>query len=721
MAEAQSKDSAEIKALETLATDYKSKCLLTDDFFCRFNGAEDSDLVMQFETYGDNLVRPCCKKGNHFDFEQKRIELLFKLHRMEERITKFYDLLVTIRSEKLVFANPQGFSDDAAALQETSKKIEKIVRVCLDPLYAEGIEALEQFPQKICEPMDTMVAEIEAAFYPRMFQIEKDVGEARVTVIKASLLGKIYAAITYVIGAVQAVRTAIVAGSNYIYTYGLAGFRRFANAFKTGLKDVFKTICLLDNDTTTMRYYVNMEKFIDKVLKTNAIIRAKVTNSFQKFLDSKIGRKLLHFVALAAQKIGDWLQKAANLAGDTITPIKLKIFADEIIEWLEKNKNNRHLVLTTKQVRQWFYVLCSFTFNVVTTMFGYFKTFGCGSIDKLLTYLERKNNKETELIADSPEEEARQQLRDQDPPNVEQLDAQDDADAELVEDLPFDPAVKPEPVVDPTKNTKSKKEVERAQERANKTASVVNVLFKFFWYFSKNSFIPKEDIASDLEKYKDLEAYKNATVPHLAQTEQYVRYAYCRSQAQFKNDDGKDACLHLSRTAKSIIGESDAAARQNEYSQKARIAYHKEETERRAKDEADRDAKEAEEREKLVRTEAEIRAQIMKTITEARIQTNTPVQSTDTHQFIQPTAKPLAPTKPIVTTPAKPLPTKTSTPPPVVLGPLTTITPTTQTPVAPSKTPVVVVPSTLQPVPASTQPSSTGITFKKRKPIIGLR
>ena len=224
-------------------------------------------------------------------------------------------------------------------------------------------------------------------------------------------------------------------------------------------------------------------------------------------------------------------------------------------------------------------------------------------------------------------------------PNIGLQEANDDADVELLPTLTIPNDTIEKVILTPSEQKNQPPNIEH-------TGAVVTVLFKFFMFFTKNDFFPKEELTKDLEKYREMsknpEDVKKNKVGTLPSIPPYVRYTFCRAQPQFKENlpENIEACEYFADDSGIIDGDDTAAVRQEAYIKQAETDFEAQQEEQRAAEIA-----------KLTKTEPEIRNEILQTINElqekypppsAKVVTQPPITVAIPATSVTTVAKPLS-------------------------------------------------------------------------------
>jgi hypothetical protein len=182
------------------------------------------------------------------------------------------------------------------------------------------------------------------------------------------------------------------------------------------------------------------------------------------------------------------------------------------------------------------------------------------------------------------------------------------------------------------------------------TDKIVSVMFKCFWYLSKNNFVPKAEIENDLQKYGETQALKDAP-PHISSNNKvppFVRYTYCRAQKDYSPDE----CKSLATSENPIYGDAETKKLYERYVANQKQIYEEQQEIMRV------------EQISQLKSEQQIREKIMAAITEAREGDNEPELEPLPAGFGKQTTKPLSelpPQKPATMGPPSTKPSSIST------------------------------------------------------------
>jgi len=643
--------------MEQQISTYLENCNLTDEFFCKYD--PDKEYVMQFETIGDNETRPCCKVVESRQiFEERQGVLLDQLYHVQDRIVRYQKLVEDVlddtqKQAPLKYAFPDTraqFDKLVTELNVIGTEIVHRLHLCFEPIFSEGVLTLIQMTNEVCQPMEAAVNHIESAFFPRLFEIEslvttarlnKDAADKQGEGLYVKFVGVLKAAYASIKNVARTIRLAVT----YIYTYAIPNFRQFVRVGWEPAKVILQNICDIKEDKDIVDFYNSIYTFIFGNAQTDAMITT-LKNRFKIFCNKR-DQKLLVFIM---NTVSDFLENEKDVVQIDANKVKPFTYFKDLIHTIREDMKtmlDRTCVFTSggmtkQQCVYWLWLICIYGLELFRSVVGYARTLTCAAASLFLSRIARND----------PSTQEQKEVKANEPADV---DAKSDLDQIAL--LPFEPAVK----------TYFKDKVELVQS-----------LFKFFWFFTKNNFVPKEDTEADLEKYiKDPSEFNsvNSDVGNVKRAHRtvptYVRYAYCLSQQNTPQD-----CNQLLQQNKPIMGLANPAERYADYIAREKERLRENEVVEVAQQPTEEDIREVIEQtsSKLHQTASEDR--MLQAVNETRRQLGYPPITEAprrTQDVVVTTRNPVI-TTPVITTPVVTTPVVTT---PVVTTPVVTTTPAT--------------------------------------------
>lgn len=599
---------------EDLIQKYRQDCNITEDFFCKYDPDQEYSMTFKEIPYSEGYVRPCCEKVAQRDqFEQQRHVLLQQLYQVRDRIDMFQKLLEEVKTNptNFDFTKVEGyFQEEGPQLGQIANEIQRHFQVCFEEIYAEEMVTLTMLPSLVCEPIEVAVKNIQSAFFPWMFRLEEHIAEARLAQqntggILARTMAFFRNVYQKVAGVVQTIKLAI----NYVYTYALQNFRRFVRASFQNAEFLLQNVCTYKEDKQVTNMYLSMYKFIarnmqapnmpdefkdtpfqEELFSEQKRLVATVRNRFQIFCNRR-EHKLLIFVVETAAAL---LKNEESILKSTASALEVDEVQNKFTEFkthLQRIDADIRTMLkrtcvfgetrvTVVQCVDWLWVICIYGFELFRNIVGYAKTVACDYVKPFLTRIAKNQTdlQSTEAIAEYNPKTV--------PQTVEEFN--DKLDLQQIARLPFPSRMWNEQKQTIVETTKSQKEIAR----------LVDLLFQFFWFFTKSNFVPKEDVEANLEQYinqtpltveQEMKKVQQAHKP----VPEYVRRAYCLAQKNSPAD-----CDMLVSQNKPIMGLANARERYATYIAQEKLRV-KEKTSEKAADDL---------------TEPEIRERILQSI-----------------------------------------------------------------------------------------------------------
>ena len=181
------------------ANQYKKECNLTNEFFCK----KSDDMQLIFETYNTEIInaenkkevivhtKPCCKTGiDRQSLIEKRKGVWHQFQLIQKRIIKFREMLDNILSKSatdqealtqyLIFGDEKEGEQPDNEIFNRINELDSIVNSidvqlhhCKEQNFSEDYKSLQRLDYVMCEPVEKILEQLQEAFYPRMFYIEK--------------------------------------------------------------------------------------------------------------------------------------------------------------------------------------------------------------------------------------------------------------------------------------------------------------------------------------------------------------------------------------------------------------------------------------------------------------------------------------------------------------------------------------------------------------------
>jgi hypothetical protein len=465
------------------AADYKKACKLTDDFFCEYNPNEPR--VLQFipakglepKAARDdaNLMRPCCVAVSSVEnAETRQQDLLKRLATISKRLARFYEtIFLKVYDEKTNLTikfddeeDKKSFIESVDQLQLRAHDISERIVACQKPLFSKHLVSFDQLPVDVCEPMQSIIENLEHAFFPRMFQFERVILERSEAERKKKLQEKSKRWFNIVLAKLSSFIRKLASGVKKLFTFvswvTSGALRMFAQVSHDNLAAILNTYCSVTTKRSAQvvpfygRLYVfyEMMYYVIKRIFAADSWGLKKLRQFMNFVGGPQARKFyMEIVVKATEKIinqDDANEEKKLLEEDKDETDRKKAYMAKL--QADATARLKDLVsidpkaiepkLSDEQIWTWVWSWCVYSFEMMGQLLSVLGEYSCLAMEKLLTWLPYHTVQETatEDQKEEPNESEVEEDADKTDEAEEEADQTESEEEEEEADREFSPA-----------------------------------------------------------------------------------------------------------------------------------------------------------------------------------------------------------------------------------------------------------------------------------------